>query len=760
MRSALRVPLLALLLSCCGRPVPAGSTRVEANIASLRPTPAPAEPASDLLSADVHRPLPALLSGRPWIEALRMERWHEALSLIDAEPTEVRGRPDVRYACAAAAERIGDHARVLEHLAELEHELPLLADRIQERRARAALSAEDARVSLEFYRQRTDAPSRLKVAESLAALGDVPGARAALGILLAQLPKRGSVCTVEAKARKLLSELLPPDKPAPIARELRFLALSAPRCPSSAGVDDKLEQLGAAYALDKRERAERARTFADAGMIEAAERELAKMLKARGVGPDAATGLAIRGIARYQARSELDRGAELLLSAAAMNPLHAAEWTYTAARAHTRAGDTSRAIELFDEVRRKYPRTSLAEHADYNRAQLIYAAGRFPEAVQAYDSYLSRYGRRGRFSKSAEDERSVAWLVTGKADKAAASFAELARSTERLERARYTHLEGVAWLRSGDRARAELRLQEVVRQFPLSFAALASAARLESLGVAVPSLPAALAAETEVGELAVTFPPEADFLHRLGLDREAELALGKAEGAVKRSFSGQESRALCMLYRRLAPAERCYRVGQSAATWEELNVAPRTDRRWLWDCVYPRPYGDLVEQKARDHALDPNLIYAVMRQESGFRPEVVSPARAVGLLQILPTTGERLAREAGIAFEPEALRHPPVNVQLGAQYLRKLLNVFDGSLPLAVASYNAGPNAVLRWLDGANGLDVDLFVARIPYSETRAYVERVIGNYARYSYLMGGEGSVPRLVLQLPKPRTEGVELY
>jgi soluble lytic murein transglycosylase len=691
--------------------------------------------------------------------ALRMERWEEALALIDAQSAEVRQRPEVRYACAAAAERGGDHARVVALLAGLENELPLLANRIRERRARAALSARKADVALEYYRQQPDAEGRLRAAESLAVLGDHTAARATLQGLLAQPPKR-ALCAVEARAHRLLSELYPDDSRAAVARELRWLALSAPLCASSDGADERLEALGGTNALDKRERAERARVFAESGQIERTERELTLMASARGPEPDRATVLALRGTARLEARRELDRAAELLLTAAAMNQGRRAEWLYAAARTQVRAGKLESALALFDEVRRKAPRTALGEQAEYKRAQLTYSMGRFEEAARAYDVYLARYGERARFLSDAKDERAVSWVMTDKAKNAAVAFAELARASERGARARYLHLEAVAWLKAGDRSRAEARFREVTHDYPFSFAALAASERLEALGVTRPLLPASASANTAAGPLSVELPAAAQLLHAIGLDREAELALAEAERSVAQAFSGQADRALCSLYQRLASAERAFRIGQGAATFEELNLAPRSDRRWLWDCVYPRPYAELVERQSSDHGIEAELIYAVMRQESGFRPEVVSPARAVGLLQIMPSTGERLARELGVDFAPERLREPPTNVRLGALYLRKLLDLFDGNLPLAVASYNAGPNAVLRWLDGGRSLDTDLFVARIPYTETRGYVERVLSNYVRYRYLTGGDSAVPRLSLELPTPKTDGVELY
>ena len=136
-----------------------------------------------------------------------------------------------------------------------------------------------------------------------------------------------------------------------------------------------------------------------------------------------------------------------------------------------------------------------------------------------------------------------------------------------------------------------------------------------------------------------------------------------------------------------------------------------------------------------------------MRQESAFDIDVVSPANAVGLMQLLPTTAREVSTRAGSVFEEDSLTRPIANVDLGARYLGILMKTWKGSLPLAIASYNAGPKAVSRWLEGAPGVEIDVFVARIPYGETRTYVSRVMGNLARYRYLLSGVSGLTKLTL-------------
>jgi soluble lytic murein transglycosylase len=124
-----------------------------------------------------------------------------------------------------------------------------------------------------------------------------------------------------------------------------------------------------------------------------------------------------------------------------------------------------------------------------------------------------------------------------------------------------------------------------------------------------------------------------------------------------------------------------------------------------------------------------------MREESRYRPDAVSVAGAVGLLQLMPDTAARLAPEVGVVgFTAGALVDPAVNLKLGAHYLDALVRRFDGRLSAAVASYNAGPEVVSQWLAGPPRPDEE-WVESIPYGETRGYVKRVLRSLHVYRSL-------------------------
>jgi soluble lytic murein transglycosylase len=171
--------------------------------------------------------------------------------------------------------------------------------------------------------------------------------------------------------------------------------------------------------------------------------------------------------------------------------------------------------------------------------------------------------------------------------------------------------------------------------------------------------------------------------------------------------------------------------------WHDQAVATATGERVFNDyaLLYPRPYDAEVAAAAQRSGLPRDLIYGVMRQESLFRSDAVSSADARGLMQMLPETARRTARQWKLPAPSAAgLFEPAVNVMLGAAHVKELLDRFDSQLPLALAGYNAGPGAVQRWLP-ARAMDPDIWIENIPYNETRTYVQRILWHTLVFGWL-------------------------
>jgi soluble lytic murein transglycosylase len=180
-----------------------------------------------------------------------------------------------------------------------------------------------------------------------------------------------------------------------------------------------------------------------------------------------------------------------------------------------------------------------------------------------------------------------------------------------------------------------------------------------------------------------------------------------------------------------------------------VTVARRMGRDGLElpDAGWPVPWA--VPVNPPDEMADPAIILALIRQESSFDMGAASPAGARGLMQLMPATAEAIAKRIGEQTSTIALTTDAAhNMRLGAAYLRSMLEQFGGSLPLAFAAYNAGPNRVLEWL-AANGdprvgqLDALDWIELIPFAETRNYVQRVLENLVIYRAKRGGPALDP-----------------
>ncbi|MCU0773680.1 MAG: lytic transglycosylase domain-containing protein [Ideonella sp.] len=228
-------------------------------------------------------------------------------------------------------------------------------------------------------------------------------------------------------------------------------------------------------------------------------------------------------------------------------------------------------------------------------------------------------------------------------------------------------------------------------------------------------------------------PAERDAAERHpGLTRGLQLlALGlRSEGVREWNFSlrGMGDRELLAAAQRACDREvwdRC--INTSDRTRTEIDLLQR----------FPTPMRAQVVAQAREAGLDPAVVYGLIRQESRFIMDARSVAGASGLMQLMPATARWTARKVGLEYTPAMINDRDVNLRLGTAYLRLVLDDFGGSLVLAAAGYNAGPNRPRRWREGPV-LESAAFVENIPFNETRDYVKKVLSNAVYYSVVLGG----------------------
>jgi soluble lytic murein transglycosylase len=166
--------------------------------------------------------------------------------------------------------------------------------------------------------------------------------------------------------------------------------------------------------------------------------------------------------------------------------------------------------------------------------------------------------------------------------------------------------------------------------------------------------------------------------------------------------------------------------------YQTLKVQPD-----YWQGLYPFPFIPQITQWAAAHRLNPMLVTALMRQESRFEPKIKSSVGATGLMQLMPDTADFVADK--LSMKTYNAENPDDNIKLGTWYLGYTHDEYQDNSMLAIASYNAGPNAVSGWLEKTKIKDTDEFVEAIPYDETQGYVRSVFGNYWNYLRLYNPE---------------------
>lgn len=152
----------------------------------------------------------------------------------------------------------------------------------------------------------------------------------------------------------------------------------------------------------------------------------------------------------------------------------------------------------------------------------------------------------------------------------------------------------------------------------------------------------------------------------------------------------------------------------------------------MLEVIFPLKYWNSIRREATSRGLDPYVMAALIAQESTFDPKARSIANAWGLMQVVPGTGSRIAKQLGIrGFRTQHLTNPETNIRIGMHYFSRLVKQFDGTY-YALASYNAGENRVKRWKAERAGLDEDEFIDDIPFPETQNYVKRILGTAEDY----------------------------
>lgn len=646
----------------------------------------------------------------------------EALTALARLPAS----PEHRYLRGRLLERRGELAAAADAFANVEGLPDFAAEDARERHAhllaRLGRCAEAAPL-LEARREGVFRALAIECRARLALDGSAPEAlEALLTPLAAVIRDTAPVRGVDTFALRMLrAEVLERLERADEARgERRALYVELPDHPEAEALAAELGALD----LTPEERLRRADALYEARRYADAASTLRGVSPPRELRP---AWLHRFGMALYRARHFYAEAAEVLASSARGRHVYREADAFHAARALARADRDADAIRALRAFVRTYPRGPHSAEAEHLAAWLEARLGRAAAARRAFTRFLA--GPRANLDAGAR--REAHWHLgfeafrAGRFTDAARHLAAYAEGSDApLVAGRGHYWAARAHEARGAREAAVASYRAAERVDPLGWYALWARRRLSGLGVASPSDPPALDAPTDEPPSATPLTDEARFYAALGLRADAIAAQRRRE-----SGSSAE-RALARA--EIGDFEGAYRLASTQRA--HLGERPEGGAVWAWELAYPKPFERAVRAEASRHGIPFEHVYATMRQESAYDPDAVSFAGAIGLLQVMPESGARAARRLGLPFERDRLFDPTWNVRLGVAEMSELFRRFDGALPLVVAAYNAGVARVERWLAEEGELEMDLFVERIPFDETRGYVRRVISHFARYRF--------------------------
>jgi soluble lytic murein transglycosylase len=422
---------------------------------------------------------------------------------------------------------------------------------------------------------------------------------------------------------------------------------------------------------------------------------------------------------------------------------------YNLGKAYWNVDRDDEGVDAFERIWEEFPNNSYADDALLYAAQIRRGQGRIDDA-QAYLSLQIRDYSGGDMLADAVWQLMAEHYRAGDYREAAA-FAESVgtRTGENdiYSRGRLAYFRARSLEQISLRNEARALYAEVMRDNPMSFYALLALNRLQSLDpAAAEALFTELRTESDSSEGVIRLEPASlrtdpffvrgTELLRMGLH---ELARGELDRLADRYPNEREvGWVVSLLYHRAGAYDVAHHVpGERTG----LNLAyPAGSNMERWQIAYPQPYGESVAQWAEERGLDRWLVYAIMREESGFRADIESWANARGLLQLMLPTANDMATASGRGrVTASQLFEPDINIELGTMYMRRLADLFDAHPSLVIAGYNGGQGNVRNWLRARGEMPFDLWVEEIPYSQTRDYVKRVTMTLWIYHWLYDEE---------------------
>ena len=376
----------------------------------------------------------------------------------------------------------------------------------------------------------------------------------------------------------------------------------------------------------------------------------------------------------------------------------AGEFLYMAADMARLAGLLEDAEKYYRDFIETYPHSGKIEIARFLNFWIDYKRGKFKEAQKILSSIISATNEM-----SYDHQRATYWF---------------ARVAEKL----------------GEKEVADGIYCELAAKIPASFYGSFAAGRVKTGNIECPEIKVQADDSTKFHD--DTMLPETEWVVAAMVTTDKNITAKVLKNAAKTIDSdGDEIDRLVASY----AAKTVNNHTLAANILKSISNFSATSKEYF-KLRYTVAFEEEILAHCDFYDVSPIFVFSIARQESLFDTSAISSSYAIGLLQLLPATAQTLATREGYGtIETKDLQKPLTNIRFGVRFLADLVKKFDGQVPLAAASYNAGPNRIKKWIENDPGRELDEFIEDIPIFQTRNYVKKVMTNYAVYHYIFYGK---------------------
>ena len=365
------------------------------------------------------------------------------------------------------------------------------------------------------------------------------------------------------------------------------------------------------------------------------------------------------------------------------------------------------AIVSYGRLTRRYRRSDLVPQAYWRIGWIQFKNKRYAESIETFASLMKQFPKSGyttaaHFWMAKNYERQNQW-----------------KEAEKI----YREITAANYWYYGNRARAYLK-----KQLEQKGSNVLPENLVQSRAKAIPD-------SSTWKNIGSKKTPRVEKLMRLKLYEDAAIEL---KGAIRldRSNLKDSYYNLIICYQRRKEFQKAHLYAEKLATFESLRDENQAIPLELYQLLYPVYYTDIIKKNSKKYEIDPLFVASMIREESRYNTEGVSWVGALGLMQIMPSTGRDLARRIKLRrFHTNMLFDPEINIQMGTWYMKNLMDKFENNHALVAGAYNGGPGRMQRWLRERDISDLDEFIEDISITETRRHIKKVIDSYHIYREL-------------------------